>query len=306
MDGDSIVILVVVALILVIVVSSRSTPSAPAEVGLVVQAVRVPQARARTTPSRSAARPATRPTLLMPGLRVQALADLRRQEVPVGAGAGGRDRRGHRAGRRRRCRSAPRARSTSPSSATSPTCATFVDDGGQKGVQRPVLPPGTLVPIHPVGVPRAHRADASTALPVSPELAAPVRTADARARVVRPLARSAARRRDRARRRRSTWSGVVTTLEGEPLPSGDIASRLGGFDDVAAMEARRGGRPSPTPSSSTLLLGSKNDAAQQLPGLPGVPRRRRPDRAAARPAALRRLPAEPVPRRASTSCRCWW
>src|SRR5213593_3705586 len=27
----------------------------------------------------------------------------------------------------------------------------FVRNGGQKGVQRPVLPPGTLVPIHPVG-----------------------------------------------------------------------------------------------------------------------------------------------------------
>ena len=27
--------------------------------------------------------------------------------------------------------------------------------------------------------------------------------------------------------------GIVTALEGEPLPSGDIASRLGGFDDVA-------------------------------------------------------------------------
>lgn len=27
----------------------------------------------------------------------------------------------------------------------------FVQNGGQKGVQRPVLPPGTLVPIHPVG-----------------------------------------------------------------------------------------------------------------------------------------------------------
>jgi len=27
----------------------------------------------------------------------------------------------------------------------------FVGAGGQKGVQRPVLPPGTLVPIHPVG-----------------------------------------------------------------------------------------------------------------------------------------------------------
>ena len=29
--------------------------------------------------------------------------------------------------------------------------ATFVDGGGQKGVQRLVLPPGTVVPIHPVG-----------------------------------------------------------------------------------------------------------------------------------------------------------
>src|SRR5260370_42556396 len=27
----------------------------------------------------------------------------------------------------------------------------FVQTGGQKGVQRPVLPPGSLVPIHPVG-----------------------------------------------------------------------------------------------------------------------------------------------------------
>jgi hypothetical protein len=26
--------------------------------------------------------------------------------------------------------------------------------------------------------------------------------------------------------------GVVTTLEGEPLPAGDIASRLGGFKDM--------------------------------------------------------------------------
>src|SRR5690348_7329121 len=29
--------------------------------------------------------------------------------------------------------------------------AAFIDNGGQKGVQRPVLPPGTVVPIHPVG-----------------------------------------------------------------------------------------------------------------------------------------------------------
>ncbi len=29
--------------------------------------------------------------------------------------------------------------------------ASFVDGGGEKGVQRPVLPPGTVAPIHPVG-----------------------------------------------------------------------------------------------------------------------------------------------------------
>ena len=33
--------------------------------------------------------------------------------------------------------------------------------------------------------------------------------------------------------------GIVTTYEGDPLPSGDIASRLGGFADVEAMEAGR-------------------------------------------------------------------
>ena len=62
--------------------------------------------------------------------------------------------------------------------------------------------------------------------------------------------------------------GIVTALEGEPLPSGDIASRLGGFADVAAMEAgRRDGRDAEV---IEVLLGIKNDAAQQLPGLPGA------------------------------------
>ena len=28
---------------------------------------------------------------------------------------------------------------------------TFLGNGGQRGVQRPVLPPGTTAPIHPVG-----------------------------------------------------------------------------------------------------------------------------------------------------------
>ena len=43
--------------------------------------------------------------------------------------------------------------------------------------------------------------------------------------------------------------GIVTTLEGPPLPSGDIASRLGGYDDIARMEQGDGARCR-TPRSS--------------------------------------------------------
>ena len=50
--------------------------------------------------------------------------------------------------------------------------------------------------------------------------------------------------------------GIVTALEGEPLPSGDIASRLGGFDDIAEMEARGDVADS---QIIEVLLGSKND-----------------------------------------------
>ena len=54
--------------------------------------------------------------------------------------------------------------------------------------------------------------------------------------------------------------GVVTALEGEPLPSGDIASRLGGFEDVAAIEASNAGGSTTTTDAELidLLLGSKN------------------------------------------------
>ena len=34
--------------------------------------------------------------------------------------------------------------------------------------------------------------------------------------------------------------GIVTALEGEPLPGGDIASRLGGFQDIEALETATG------------------------------------------------------------------
>src|SRR5258706_7674765 len=49
--------------------------------------------------------------------------------------------------------------------------------------------------------------------------------------------------------------GIVPELERPPLPLGDIASRLGGFDDVAAMEQAE----NPVDSEIIeVLLGSKN------------------------------------------------
>ena len=49
--------------------------------------------------------------------------------------------------------------------------------------------------------------------------------------------------------------GIVETLEGEPLPSGDIAGRLGRFDDVKAMSAahRRDSE------IADLLIGNQNE-----------------------------------------------
>jgi flavin-binding protein dodecin len=118
----------------------------------------------------------------------------------------------------------------------------FVQAGGQKGVQRPVLPPGTLVPIHPVGFLVITRSQVYGE-PVSPELRAKMGRggeltpqalglAPAQLDLVRiePQPRS----KDGAT---TDMVGIVTTYEGDPLPSGDIASRLGGYADVEKMEA---------------------------------------------------------------------
>ena len=56
----------------------------------------------------------------------------------------------------------------------------FIEQGGQKGVQRPVLPPGTLVPIHPVAF-LVLTPQTVYGLPVSPDLAAPGQGQDAHA-----------------------------------------------------------------------------------------------------------------------------
>ena len=128
----------------------------------------------------------------------------------------------------------------------------FIDSGGQKGVQRPVLPPGTLIPIHPVGF-LVITKGAVYGLPVSN---------DAQARGGRGGLTAASfglspRQLEVviiAPEGETDQIGIINVLEGDPLPSGDIASRLGGFADIEGMEARG----APDSEVIEMLLGSKN------------------------------------------------
>ncbi|HEX3918366.1 MAG TPA: hypothetical protein VHW60_13595, partial [Caulobacteraceae bacterium] len=137
--------------------------------------------------------------------------------------------------------------------------AGFVAAGGQKGVQRPVLSPGTVAPIHPVGflvitrdnvfgkpVDENYAKAAAKGLlkpqnfGLSPEQLEVIR--------IEPQVRDDGKIVD--------MIGTVTTLEGTPLPKGAIANRLGDFEDLAAMETR------PDVSDAELVeavLSVKND-----------------------------------------------
>ncbi|HKW89906.1 MAG TPA: SPFH domain-containing protein [Candidatus Acidoferrales bacterium] len=136
----------------------------------------------------------------------------------------------------------------------------FVEQGGQKGVQRPVFPPGTLAPIHPVGFLVVTKSQAY-GLPISPELRAlGSRTGrlTPQAFGLQPQQLEVVRIEPRPCGKDGAmmdFVGIVTTFEGDPLPSGDIASRLGAFDDVARME-----KTSATDGEVIeLLLGNKNN-----------------------------------------------
>jgi hypothetical protein len=115
----------------------------------------------------------------------------------------------------------------------------FVDGGGQKGLQRLVLSPGTVAAIHPVGflVISKHHV---YGIPVSEELVKLAHDgkltyqsfgcAEKQLEVTRiePKAERDGKIID--------MIGIVTTLEGAPLPKGAIANRLDGFDDIVQLE----------------------------------------------------------------------
>src|SRR6058998_1354525 len=138
---------------------------------------------------------------------------------------------------------------------------------GQKGVQRPVLAPGTLAPIHPVAFlvitkPQVY------GIPVSEELRRHIkgRTLTFASFSLEEKQLEVTRIEPRATESGHVVDmvGVVTALDGEPLPAGDIASRLGGFKDIEDLEKQskaggEGGAPVANPQLIETILGSKND-----------------------------------------------
>jgi regulator of protease activity HflC (stomatin/prohibitin superfamily) len=135
----------------------------------------------------------------------------------------------------------------------------FLAAGGQKGVQRPVLPPGALLPMHPVAFLVITKGEVC-GVPISPDLRS---RADRSGRLspasfgLRPEQLELVRISPHSGHDGGIVDmvGIVTTFEGDPLPSGDIASRLGGFADLSDME-RQGAAD---PEVIERILGSKNN-----------------------------------------------
>jgi len=127
----------------------------------------------------------------------------------------------------------------------------FIKNGGQKGVQRPVLSPGTTLPMHPVAFLVITR-DRVYGVPISERFASagPLTAASFalhpdNLEVVR-IERDLATHQD--------MIGIVTVFEGDPLDSGDIASRIDSYADVAALEAGN----APDAEIIERLLSNKN------------------------------------------------
>jgi len=135
----------------------------------------------------------------------------------------------------------------------------FVENNGQKGVQRPVLPPGTLVPIHPVAFLVITKSK-TYGIPVSADWQ---EMADRRGDLtagsfgLMPEQLDVVRIEPRSREDRGTIDmvGILTTYEGEPLPAGSIAGRLGGFSDIEKLEADGADNS----QLIEVVLGSKNE-----------------------------------------------
>lgn len=118
-------------------------------------------------------------------------------------------------------------------------CA-FIQHGGEKGVQRPVLSPGATLPIHPVGF-LVITKNRVYGLPVSTEFESTARsrkglTHDSFGLSAEQLNVVRIEPRHISDTEVVDHVGIVTVYEGAPLDGGDIASRIGGFQDIRDLE----------------------------------------------------------------------
>ncbi|HPA27372.1 MAG TPA: SPFH domain-containing protein [Acidobacteriota bacterium] len=118
----------------------------------------------------------------------------------------------------------------------------FIQQGGQKGVQRPVLCPGSLIPIHPVGFLVITKKQVY-GVPVAPEIRdlmekrGGILTPDSFGLRPDQLNVVCVEPRHDDTGRAIDVVGIVTVNDGDPLSAGDIASRLGGFEDIKKLES---------------------------------------------------------------------
>ena len=117
---------------------------------------------------------------------------------------------------------------------------TFVNDEGQKGVQRLVLPLGTVVPIHPVGFLVITR-ETVYGVPVDEKYALLERQGGLKPESfgLEPIQLEVVRIEPRFFQDGKVVDmiGIVTTYEGPPLPKGAIANRIGDFADLDHLQS---------------------------------------------------------------------
>jgi regulator of protease activity HflC (stomatin/prohibitin superfamily) len=140
---------------------------------------------------------------------------------------------------------------------------TFIERDGQKGVQRPVLSPGTLAPIHPAAFLVITKPEVFGE-PISTDLSALAHkkgqlTYEAFGLEAKQLEVTRIFPHPTEGGKVLDMIGIVTALEGEPLPGGDIASRLRGFEDIEALETTAGGSSTTDARLIETILGNQND-----------------------------------------------
>ena len=146
--------------------------------------------------------------------------------------------------------------------------AAFVTGGGEKGVQRPVLPPGTVAPIHPVGFMVITR-DAFFGTPIDETYARAAAKGALKPQNfgLEPRQLEVVRIEPQVREdgKIVDMIGIVTTLDGSrwpraPSPTGSATSTTRGAGAQPGRHRRRAG--------GDAAVGEER-RPQQLPGLPG-------------------------------------